>query len=335
MKKRNTNFRKIFSVVVLSSAFQKDFVVSLSTGNSAEQLPVSLESIAEKFAESSFKNVLVLVGAGVSVSAGIPDFRTPGTGLYSKLEEYNLPFPEAIFELDYFRQNPFPFIELSKAIWPGQPDGPKPTLGHAFLKLLQEQGALRRVYTQNIDGLESLAGVDDEKLVECHGNFRSCSCTSPKCRAQMPDSKECQQSFMNGSVYPCPKCGSPVKPEVVFFGEELPMRFQDLIDDDVDSCDLLIVMGTSLLVAPVATIPRWVGKNVPRVLINRELVGDFRTQAAIRKAALDKEGLPPIRDVFVEGDCDDAVRVFSQAIGHDWEQALLQIHRSNQGDTEQ
>ena len=166
--------------------------------------------------------------------------------------------------------------------------------------------------------------------MECHGNFRSCSCTSSRCGHKIHDSTDCERSFMQGSTYTCPKCGSLVKPDVVFFGEELPMRFQDLISDDVDACDLLVVMGTSLLVAPVSSIPRWVGKDVPRILINRELVGDFRRQDSIRKAALDQASLSASRDVFVEGDCDDGVHNLCQHVGSEWEEQLHEIFKTTQ-----
>jgi hypothetical protein len=79
-----------------------------------------LKSLAEKLANSEVKNVVVVVGAGASTSAGVPDFRTPGTGLYNRLEKYRLPYPEAIFELDYYKNQPTPFVDLCEQIWPGK-----------------------------------------------------------------------------------------------------------------------------------------------------------------------------------------------------------------------
>ena len=108
-----------------------------------------LDQITANLANSTYQNIVVINGAGVSTSCGIPDFRTPGTGLYSKLEEYNLPYPEAIFELDYFRSKPQAFATLAKEIWPGQVEGPRPSRTHAFLKVLEDKGMLQRVYTQS------------------------------------------------------------------------------------------------------------------------------------------------------------------------------------------
>lgn len=129
------------------------------------------------------KNVVVVAGAGISTASGIPDFRlpswlllhvhvylcfafskcgdgsaflpyfsrTPGTGLYANLERYNIPYPEAIFNIDYFSDDPLPFFSLAKALYPGSH---RPNYIHYFIRMLHHKGLLLRVYTQNIDGLE-------------------------------------------------------------------------------------------------------------------------------------------------------------------------------------
>eukprot|EP01063_Lacrimia_lanifica_P003708 TRINITY_DN12003_c0_g1_i1.p1 TRINITY_DN12003_c0_g1~~TRINITY_DN12003_c0_g1_i1.p1 ORF type:complete len:711 (+),score=206.53 TRINITY_DN12003_c0_g1_i1:128-2260(+) len=121
------------------------------------------------------KNVVVCIGAGASVAAGIPDFRTPGKGLYSnqRLRDYNVPRPEDVFNLRYFKRRPDACYSMLGDMWPG--NWP-PTRVHYFLSLLRRKGMLGRVYTQNIDDLERLAGVPPELLVEAHGTFSRVKC---------------------------------------------------------------------------------------------------------------------------------------------------------------
>ena len=128
-----------------------------------------LEQIAQAIADAPPRSVIVMVGAGASVSAGIPDFRTPGTGLYDNLQKYNLPYAEAVFDISYFRKNPSPFYTLCAEMWPG--DRFEPTAAHRFFKALHDHEKLLRVFTQNIDSLESQAGLPADKIVAAHGNF--------------------------------------------------------------------------------------------------------------------------------------------------------------------
>lgn len=106
-------------------------------------------------------------------AAGIPDFRSPSSGLYNKLDKYNLPYPQAIFELDFFMKNPEPFFTLARELLP---EGFKPTISHYFIRLLWDKGLLLRHYTQNIDTLERVAGLPSDKLVEAHGTFHTGHC---------------------------------------------------------------------------------------------------------------------------------------------------------------
>ncbi len=132
-----------------------------------------IEKIAESISDGPSK-IVVMAGAGLSVPSGIPDFRSPGSGIYDNLERFKLPYPEAIFDIDYFRSNPAPFNAWSKQYFPGVRY--HPSIGHFFVRLLDGKGRLLRLYTQNIDGLEQLAGLPNEKIVAAHGSFSTASC---------------------------------------------------------------------------------------------------------------------------------------------------------------
>ena len=110
--------------------------------------------------DGTFKNVVVMCGAGISTSAGVPDFRSPSIGLYSQLRRIEgLPYPEAVFDGGFFTCNPKPFYTLVRQIYPQRLC---PTDTHKFFKLLETKGLLQRVYTQNIDAIEFLAGLPAE-----------------------------------------------------------------------------------------------------------------------------------------------------------------------------
>lgn len=147
----------------------------------------------------------------------------------------------------------------------------QPTTAHALVRVLEEQGVLLRCYTQNIDGLERLAGVSDDKLVEAHGTFATATCR--QCRARYT-SDEIKDTVLRGEVPKCTRCTEGViKPDIVFFGESLPERFAKLVAEDFPKCDLLVIVGTSLAVYPFASLVGRVNERVPRLLVNREAVG--------------------------------------------------------------
>ncbi len=161
---------------------------SISTINSrqvtsAPSNSYTLENLINEIVSKKFKKILVLTGAGISTPSGIPDFRTPNTGIYDNLAKFNVPYPEAIFEKEYFRRNPKPFFKIVKDLLPNKKQY-KPNKIHYFIRLLQEKRILHRLYTQNIDSLETLAGIKPEKLVEAHGSFRSAKCV--KCTNAYP-----------------------------------------------------------------------------------------------------------------------------------------------------
>ncbi|KAL3921770.1 MAG: hypothetical protein SGILL_002571 [Bacillariaceae sp.] len=235
----------------------------------------------------------------------------PGTGLYDNLQKYNLPYPEAIFDISFYRETPQPFVTLAKELWPGIQFSP--TLTHSFLKLLSDKGLLLRLYTQNIDGLEFLAGIPEEQLVECHGHFRTAACI--ECKTTTDSNRVKETIVVEGETPLCMRCEGNVKPDIVFFGESLPDRFHHLLQKDLPKADLLLVMGTSLQVAPVSHIPSMVSCN--KVLFNRDLV------MKIRKGS----------DMFVSGNCDESVQSLCDLLG--WGEALLEAHSNSTIRTEE
>ncbi|CAE8622621.1 unnamed protein product [Polarella glacialis] len=290
---------------------------------------LDLEGIAQQIKDGKAKKVIVMVGAGLSTAAGIPDFRTPGTGLYDNLQKYGLPRPEAIFSIDYFKGKPAAFYELAREMWPGNFE---PTQAHFFIRLLEEKGLLLRCYTQNIDSLEELAGVSQELIVAAHGNFSSAHGVTSGKEVPLEEVRRAVLRGQEGWMEMTQRHGELVKPDIVFFGEELPPRFLNLCRQDFQQCDLLIVMGTSLVVAPFCTCITFVQPNCPRLLINREpagldargfdslLPGRMRGGFRISGAGQRRRNY---RDAFFGGDCDAGVEALCSALH--WRQELAQV----------
>mmetsp|Transcript_56237 Transcript_56237/g.115002 ORF Transcript_56237/g.115002 Transcript_56237/m.115002 type:complete len:736 (+) Transcript_56237:477-2684(+) len=326
---------------------------------------------------STSRNVLVLTGAGVSVSAGIPDFRST-TGIYQRLRnEFGMPNPTCMFDKSYFDDNPQPFFSFANELWPGNFS---PTPCHRFIAMLEEKGKLLRNYSQNIDTLEQKAKIS--KVINCHGSFATATCVTCKRQVQ---GHEIEADIMSQRISRCPRChptlintesqppndsmkakdenaqraqkvesdpqhsdlqqrnASPardendnikretydgneqvdldenengkerrdgeswrnpsygvLKPDIVFFGEALPSHFFSSLKEDLQRVDLLLVIGTSLRVAPVSEILGKVDKSVPAILINREVVGQ-----------------PNEFDVELLGDCDKVLAELCGMLG--WE----------------
>ena len=181
----------------------------------------SIEGVAELIKDGKAPRIVVLTGAGVSTSAGIPDFRSPKTGLYANLARLNLPFAEAVFDISYFRQNPYPFYTLARELHPGKY---KPTVAHAFVALLAKKDLLHMLFTQNIDCLERAAGVPAEKIVEAHGSFATQRCI--ECHTAFPDDLMLS-AVQSGDVPHCivPQCNGLVKPDIVFFRRIVACQF--------------------------------------------------------------------------------------------------------------
>ncbi|KAL8839494.1 MAG: hypothetical protein Q9170_001717 [Blastenia crenularia] len=254
-------------------------------------------------------NIIVLTGAGISTSLGIPDFRSKDTGLYSQLQHLGLSDPQEVFDISIFREDPSIFYSVAKDILPSTRKF-SPT--HAFIRLLQDKRKLLTNFTQNIDNLESCAGIDPEKLIQCHGSFATATCLECKYRVRgeeiykdlkagrvarcdrcirtlrqvkpfgikrkrsmngLPSSKKKRQSYEDSTddeEYDIAVAGV-MKPDITFFGEDLPETFHDrLVQHDRELVDLVLVIGTSLKVAPVSEVSGFLPAETPQIYISRE-----------------------------------------------------------------
>ncbi|MBN3310502.1 SIR2 deacetylase, partial [Amia calva] len=296
--------------------------LGLGSGSGEKVLnELTLEGVAQYIQSGNCKNIICMVGAGISTSAGIPDFRSPGTGLYANLQKYNLPYPEAIFQIDYFKKHPEPFFALARELYPGQF---KPTVCHYFIWMLNQKGLLRRCYTQNIDTLERVAGLEGEDLIEAHGTFYTSHCTACLCR------KEYSLEWMKEKIFSeqiprCDKCSSLVKPDIVFFGENLPARFFTSVPKDFPRCDLLIIMGTSLQVQPFASLVGKVSGRTPRLLINMEKTGQSDSLMGMLGfgGGMDFDSEKAYRDVAYLGTCDEGCLALADLLG--WKTELEEL----------
>lgn len=289
---------------------------------------LDLAGIADYIKTRRPKNIIVMTGAGISTSAGIPDFRTPGSGLYSNLAEYDLDDPQDIFDLDFFNENPAPFFKLAKALFP---KSVKPTPAHYFVRLLEKKGLLLRWFTQNIDSLELRCGVSKEKVMAAHGSHATSTCLVCKKKYDLAwITKHLDDPAKLVPYCEAADCKGVVKPDIIFFSESLPRDFFLKIVQDFPCCDLLIVMGTSLVVQPFASLVDEVDSEIPRLLINREPAGPFRPPGEGRRLTRSTVeacyGLgikQSNRDVFHRGDCNEGVLELAEKLG--WDAELEQM----------
>ena len=234
-----------------------------------EIFKVKYDKFINKLKDKKYSNILIMAGAGISTSAGIPDFRSK-TGLFKQLQDkYNLKSPEEFFLIETFYAKPQYFYEFTKLFDLSKINS---TITHKFMNFLVKKNCVKYIFTQNIDGLEKKAKIPDDKLIFAHGNFYEGHC--PKCKEDA-DINKINEGIQNEQIYYCPKCKGPCKPNVVFYGENLPKRFFDKIQECKDNVDLIIIMGTSLKVQPFASLPYLTNPKADLVVLNMEKVGGY------------------------------------------------------------
>ena len=192
----------------------------------------------------SCQPVVALTGAGISVPSGIPDFRTPLTGLWANID------PMEVAHIDVWRRDPARFWDFYGQRF-ATLDGKLPNGAHLALAELERRGLLAGVITQNIDGLHSAAGTRDP--IEVHGSIRTASCLTCGSRFSLGDAKARMALDEEG----VPRCdrGHALKPDVVLFGEFLPVDAMERAQALADGAGLMLVVGSSLEVYPVAGLP--------------------------------------------------------------------------------
>lgn len=208
----------------------------------SSQILEAIEFSAELLREA--RHAVVLTGAGLSTPSGIPDFRSAGTGLWSHDE------PLEVASLTTFRTHPEKFFRWFRPL-AGQIYFAEPNPAHYALAKLEKQGRVRAIITQNIDMLHHKAG--SKHVTEMHGTLRTFSCT--QCYRQVGYEKFLPAFIENGAIPHCPTCSAILKPDVILFGEQLPYKAISEAQQEVRNCDLLLVIGSSLEVLPVAGLP--------------------------------------------------------------------------------
>lgn len=236
---------------------------------------------------SSAKSGVVLTGAGISTPSGIPDFRTPGSGLWSHFN------PMEVASLSIFRYQPEKFFTwlhpLAKLMIEAQPNP-----AHYALASLEKNGYLRTVITQNIDGLHQRAG--SQQVLEVHGTLETLTCIG--CYRRYPSGKFIAKYLKDATAPRCPDCDHILKPDVILYEEQLPKQTWLKAYKACQNCDLILVVGSSLEVTPAATLPLTALEcNARLIIVNRA-----------------STYIDPRADVLLQGDVAEILPLISRAV---------------------
>lgn len=223
-------------------------------------------------------SMVVLTGAGISTHSGIPDFRSPNSGLW---EKYN---PAEVASLYGFRHHPEHFYDwiqpLARTILNAQPN-----VAHLALAAMEQRGYLKSIITQNIDMLHSRAGSGT--VYELHGHLREATCIH--CFETYPADPYLLRALETRAIPRCEKCGHALKPNVILFGEQLPAQALIAARRESRQCDVMLVVGSSLEVYPAAELPVLASQSGAAVIIINltETPVDSLAQVVIRADAVD------------------------------------------------
>jgi len=207
------------------------------------------------------RHVVVLTGAGISTPSGIPDFRSAGSGLWTRYD------PMEVASLRAFRYNPEKFFAWLRGLVLNIAEA-EPNAAHIALARLERAGHVQVIITQNIDELHHRAG--SENVLEVHGSMRTLTCIS--CYQKYNSGDFVKSYLENGEIPRCPDCGNVLKPDVVLFEEQLPFKTWLQAQAQASNCDLMIICGSSLEVMPVAGLPvKALENNAHLIVVNETL----------------------------------------------------------------
>jgi NAD-dependent deacetylase len=201
------------------------------------------------------KKLVAMTGAGISTPSGIPDFRSPDSGVWDRTD------PLAVASIFAFRQSPAQFYNWIRPM-AGKLLEAQPNPAHYALAALENEGKLQAIITQNIDDLHTKAG--SKTVYELHGNLREATCV--QCY-EVQESTVVFDKFVQDGQIPRHHCGGVLKPNVILFGEQLPVREFVAAQMAVKQADLMLVVGSSLEVAPASDLPELALENGAKLII--------------------------------------------------------------------
>lgn len=255
------------------------------------QPPASSLRATDRLAEliRSSRSTVALTGAGISVPSGIPDFRTPGKGLWAKVD------PMKVATIEAFHRDTKRFWDFYRPRFALLGDK-QPNPAHAALAELERRGLLAGVVTQNIDRLHRAAGT--RNLVEVHGSIATSSCTSCGCRWEL---EQVEALFDEDGVATCSACLGKVKPDVVLFGELLPVEAIESARELAAGAELMLCIGSSLEVTPAAGLPGLTLSNGGQIAILTRSPTPYDAEARVRLAGDVAEQLPAVLAAVLAG----------------------------------
>jgi NAD-dependent deacetylase len=222
--------------------------------------------------------VVVLTGAGISTPSGIPDFRSPESGLWGKSDPYE------VASIYGFKSHPERFYNWIRPLAHTILDA-EPNAAHFAIARMEAAGKVRSVITQNIDMLHTRAG--SRSVYELHGHLREATCVH--CFSVYPAPPFIHAYLESNAIPRCPRCGHALKPNVILLGEQLPANVLRAAQIEARRCDVMLVVGTSLSVYPAAELPAVVRQSgASLIFVNlSETPVDALAQVVIRDDALE------------------------------------------------